>query len=247
MISHAELTIMIPAFNEAHAIRAVLQSVHAQLPGVAIVVVDDASTDGTAAQAEMPGVRVLRHPINRGNGACVKTALKAVTTPYMAVIDADGQHDPAQLPTLMALLPDYDLVIGARTTREGHMNWLRAWGNQLLQGLASSLAKQHIPDLTSGFRVFKRDVVAQFSHLYPEGFSFPTTSTLACMTNGYAVTFVPVTMPPRMGGTSKIRVLQDGLRFIRLIMRMISIFAPSRIMYPLSALDRKSTRLNSSH
>ena len=237
MISQAELTIVIPALNEAESIGHVLGELRSHMPQTAILLIDDGSRDATAAHAQaVAGVRVIRHPINKGNGACIKTALKHVDTPYMCVVDADGQHDSRYIAQLMAQLPECDLVIGARSSPSQQRNIVRALGNWLLRKIASSLTHEDIPDLTSGFRMFKRDVVAQFSHIYPDGFSFPTTSTIACMTNGYIVRFVPVLMPPRMAGDSKIRVWKDGYRFIKLIIRMISIFAPSRLMYPLSLL-----------
>ena len=237
MISLAELTMVIPAFNEAGAIGHVLERLRHELSPAAVLVVDDGSTDGTAHKASaVAGVRVVSHGRNRGNGACIKTALKHVKTPYVCVLDADGQHDAAYILQLIEHLPEHDLVVGARTQNADQRNVVRALGNWFLRLLAGSLAKEEIPDLTSGFRAFKREVIAQFTHIYPEGFSFPTTSTLACLTNGYAVRFVPVIMPPRIAGESKIRVFKDGWRFIKLIFRMTTIFAPSRLMYPLSVL-----------
>ena len=237
MIAWSELTIVIPALNEAGHIGTVLRQIREALPEVLILVIDDGSTDDTRAAAQaIPGVRVIRHNHNKGNGACIKTALKNVSTTYMGVVDADGQHDPKFIAALWDHMPDCDMVIGARTGNHQQVNFVRAWGNAILRSVASSLAKEDIPDLTSGFRIFKKDVVAQFAHIYPDGFSFPTTSTLACMTNGYAVTFIPVHMPPRQAGESKIRVWKDGWRFFKLIFRMINIFAPSRLLYPLSIL-----------
>lgn len=230
------LTIFIPAYNEAEGLPAVLQRLveaYGDDPGVEILVVDDGSTDGTAEAARaFAGVTVVSHRRNKGNGAAVKTGLRAARGEVMVILDADGQHDPADIDRLVSQVGEFDLVVGARTA-ESDSSAFRDFGNRVMARSASYLANCPIPDLTSGFRAFKLRLMRQFLHLFPDGFSFPSTSTMCFLTMGYEVKFEPVTAKRRQAGKSKIRPFRDGLRFMRIIMRLALLFNPSRVFVPV--------------
>jgi glycosyltransferase involved in cell wall biosynthesis len=228
-----QITVVIPAYNEEGTIGAVVLGVRKNLPEARILVIDDGSSDATAVTARESGAEVISHPLNKGNGASIKTALRAITGGLVAVLDGDGQHDPEELPGLLNRLDTYDLVVGSRsfTMEEGSI--LRNTGNFVLRKLASFLAEQDIPDLTSGFRAFRHSIAAKFMHIYPNGYSFPSTSTLSFITAGYNVSFVPIRASRRPAHTeSKLRPFRDGFRFIMFILRIISMANPNKIFFP---------------
>ena len=231
-----KVTIIIPAYNEAEVIGNVVDGIRAVAAGDdwEILVIDDGSTDGTSERASRSGVRVVKHPYNKGNGAAVKTGLREATGEVVCLMDADGQHDPREIPKLLAALQTYDLVIG---TRAGHRSGglLRWLGNFFYNRLASYLTNHPIHDLTSGFRAAWRDKMLEFLPLFPNGFSYPVTSCMAFIKAGYNVGFIPITVSKRVG-QSKIRVFRDGVKFVLIAMRMIMLFSPMRIFLPISVL-----------
>ena len=233
MASADSVTIVVPAFNEADSIGQVVGELRAAASWHEVLVVDDGSTDGTGKAAEDAGARVIRHPYNKGNGASIKTAIRAATSEWMAIVDGDGQHRPEDAVRLVARLGDYDLVVGARDPRTQATAGRRA-GNALLNRLASFLTERPIPDLTSGFRAARRECLIEFLHLLPNGFSTPTTTTLAFLKAGYNVAFEPVAARSR-AGTSKIRLASDGAKFLLILLKVITIFSPLRIFAPVSA------------
>ncbi|MEW6351095.1 MAG: glycosyltransferase family 2 protein [Thermodesulfobacteriota bacterium] len=236
-MTQESITVVIPAFNEEKTVAEVIRGVRTHVPAARVLVVDDGSTDSTAEQARLAGADVLSHPLNKGNGACVKTALRAIKGGMVAVLDGDGQHNPDDLPRLLEQLGRYDLVVGTRSFSSGEGTGLRTIGNLVLRGLASFLAEQRIPDLTSGFRAFKHKIAMKFLHVYPNGYSFPSTSTLTFITAGYNVGFVPVTVRPRPAEThSKLHPFRDGFRFLMFIMRVISMTNPNKIFLPAGLL-----------
>lgn len=226
------VTVVVPAFNEAAGIGPVVTALRSAAPWQDVLVVDDGSTDDTARAAEQAGARVLRHPYNKGNGAAVKTAIRAARSDYVLIVDGDGQHRPEDAVRLAAKLGDYDLVIGARDPRTQATAGRRA-GNAILNWLAGYLTERPIADLTSGFRGARRDCLVEFLHLLPNGFSTPTTTTLAFIKAGYNVCFEPIGALPRVG-TSKIRLARDGAKFLLILLKVITIFSPLRIFAPLS-------------
>ena len=228
----AATSIVIPAFNEAGSIGAVVRDLEAAAPWHEIVVVDDGSTDQTGSEAVAAGARVIRHPYNKGNGAAVKTGIRQTTGAFVLIIDADGQHAPADAARLVSHLDAYDLVVGARSSGS-QATASRRLGNALLNGIASFLTEQRIPDLTSGFRAARRECLVEFLHLLPNGFSTPTTTTMAFMKAGYSVRFEPVDAAQRQGA-SKIRLGADGLQFFLILLKVITIFSPLRIFLPIS-------------
>jgi glycosyltransferase involved in cell wall biosynthesis len=225
-----ETTVVIPAFNEALGIASTVSGLKAH--GFAeILVVDDGSTDETAARAEAAGARVVRHPYNKGNGAAVKTGIREASTPVILLIDADTQHDPAEATRLIAPVGVYDLVIGARSLADQSL--VRAAGNGVFRVLASWLTGRPIPDLTSGYRAAKRPALLDILHLLPNEFSYPTTSCLSLMKSGRSVLFVPIQARARVG-RSKIRPLRDGFRFILIIFKIVTLYAPLRVFAPIA-------------
>jgi glycosyltransferase involved in cell wall biosynthesis len=225
-------SIVIPALNEADSIGRVVAQLASAANWREIIVVDDGSTDDTGAKATGAGARVLRHPYNKGNGAAVKTGIRAARGEFVLITDADGQHQAADATRLVARLADYDLVVGARRAAS-QAGWSRRIGNGMLNSLASYLSGRHIPDLTSGFRAARREYLAEFLHLLPNGFSTPTTTTLAFLKAGYSVAFEPVDAA-RRSGRSKIRFGPDGARFFLIVLKVITIFSPLRIFVPIS-------------
>ena len=233
MATSEQVSVVLPAFNEADAIGDVVRDLAASARWHEILVVDDGSTDGTAAAASAAGARVIRQPYNKGNGAAVKAGIRAATGDYLLIVDGDGQHKPADAVRLTALLGEYDLVVGARTS-ETHASLTRRLGNAALNGLAGYLTGQSIPDLTSGFRAARLDYLREILFLLPNGFSTPTTTTLAFIKAGHSVRFEPVEARQRTG-QSKIRLSSDGVKFLVIMLRVITIYSPMRVFMPIAA------------
>jgi glycosyltransferase involved in cell wall biosynthesis len=227
------VSVIVPAFNESHSIEGLVSGLRRAGSWHEIVVVDDGSTDDTGSRAAQAGARVIRHPYNKGNGAAVKTGIRQATGGVVLILDGDGQHRPSDAVRLIDGLRDYDLVVGARSSST-QANGARRIGNALLNAIASYLAEHPIPDLTSGFRAARREPLLEFLHLLPNGFSTPTTTTLAFLRAGYSVHFEPIDAGVRQGH-SKIRLGADGLQFFVILLKVITIFSPMRIFLPLSA------------
>ncbi|MEO8069768.1 MAG: glycosyltransferase family 2 protein [Acidobacteriota bacterium] len=227
------VSIVIPANNEGPVIASVVRDLAEAAPWREILVVDDGSSDDTAAAAAAAGARVVRHPYNKGNGAAVKSGIRAATGDFILIVDGDGQHKPSDAVRLTSRLGEFDLVVGARTsaTQAGST---RRLGNGALNRFASFLTERDIPDLTSGFRGMRRDALMEFIHLLPNGFSTPTTTTLCFIKAGYNVAFEPVEARQRVG-VSKIRLSRDGPKFLLIMLRIITIFSPMRIFLPIAA------------
>lgn len=233
MADPSATSVIIPAFNESASVARVVSGLRAAAEWREVIVVDDGSTDDTGAKAAEAGARVIRHPYNKGNGAAVKTGIRHATGEWILIVDADGQHAPEDALRLVEPLGPYDLVVGARS-RETQATLVRRFGNDLLNALAGHLADHAIPDLTSGFRAARRRYLLEFLHLLPNGFSTPTTTTMAFLRAGYSVRFEPV-HARRREGTSKIRLARDGAGFFLILLKVITIFSPLRIFAPLSA------------
>lgn len=232
MTPDGAVTFVLPAYNE-EGVGVVVEEIRRLYPRSPVLVVDDGSADESAARARAAGAEVVRHPYNKGNGAAVKTGLRAARTDWVVLLDADGQHPPEEAARLVEKLGEYDLVIGARDAR-AEVHWWRRAANAVFNGLASYLAGVPIADLTSGFRAARRSHMLEFLHLFPNGFSYPTTSTLSFLRAGYNVAFVPVKMRFRASGASKIHPLQDGSRFLLIILKMSTLYNPLKVFLPLS-------------
>jgi len=228
----ASVSVIIPAFNEAVVIGQVIGALRSAATWHEIIVVDDGSTDGTSEVARAAGALVATHPYNKGNGASVKTGLRKATGEFILIIDADGQHRPADALRLVGRLGEYDLVVGARSS-DTQATRARRLGNAVLNWLAGYLSGRPIPDLTSGFRAARLGFVREFIHLLPNGFSTPTTTTLAFVKAGYNVAFEPIEAASRVG-TSKIRLGPDGAKFFLIVLRVVTIFSPLRVFVPVS-------------
>lgn len=231
------LLILVPAYNEELGIAATLERLKQVVAPLHadILVVDDGSTDRTAELAAATGVRVLRHDTNRGYGASLKTGLRNTDADWICITDADGTYPCERIPDLVAHMNRYDMVVGARTGANVAIPLIRRPAKAFLNLLANILTGQKIPDLNSGLRVFKRTCSERYMHLFPSGFSFTTTLTMAMLNDDFLVKFVPIDYFAR-AGQSKIRALRDTYGFFMLILRMTVIFKPLKIFLPVTAL-----------
>lgn len=235
LIGSQRVSIVMPAYNEETVIGAILERVAKLDIADEIVVVDDGSKDNTAeTAARYPLVQVVRHPYNIGNGAAVKSGIRAATGDVIVLMDADGQHPPEEVPNLLQYIGQYDMVVGARTS-ESDAQQHRNIANRVFNLYASYVVGYRVPDLTSGFRALNARIAKNFVYLLPNGFSYPTTLTISLFRAGYAVKYQPFAAPARVG-KSKIRPLRDGLRFLLTITRLAVLFVPLKIFLPVSLL-----------
>lgn len=232
------VSIIMPAFDEERSIGPVVTRVHQIMSSLdqpyEIIVVDDGSHDGTADQARRAGASVISHPYNIGNGAAIKTGIRHATGAILVMLDADGQHQPEDIPLLLEKIDRYDMAIGARTGKSDTALH-RDLANKIYNWLATYVSGRRIEDLTSGFRAIKGDAARRFVYLLPNTFSYPTTLTLAIIRSGQSLTYVPVTTARRVG-KSKIKLLRDGSRFLLIILKIATFFSPLKIFLPVSAL-----------
>jgi glycosyltransferase involved in cell wall biosynthesis len=226
------VSVIIPAFDEEAAIGPVVSALRAAARWREIIVVDDGSSDRTGDAARGAGAVVIRHPYNIGNGASVKSGIRAAIGDFVLIMDGDGQHTAEDATRLVSDLGEYDLVVGARAS-SGQASTARHLGNRTLNWVASYLTGRDIPDLTSGMRAARASGLREFLHLLPNGFSTPTTTTLSFIKAGYSVKFVPIRTSTRIG-TSKIRIVSDGTNFFLILLKVITVFSPLRIFLPIS-------------
>ncbi|MCZ6830722.1 MAG: glycosyltransferase family 2 protein [Gammaproteobacteria bacterium] len=230
----SSLSIIIPAKDEAAGLRKVLPPLVQLYPEAEIIVVNDGSTDETSELCQQHGVREVRHPYPKGNGAAIKSGARAASGDIMVFMDGDGQHDPAAIaPLLEELERGYDLVVGARQGIGAQASMARWSANTLYNTFASKMVGQPIADLTSGFRAARRERFMEFLYMLPNGFSYPTTSTMAFFRAGYSVSFVPITVTARLG-KSHINLVRDGVRFFLIIFKIGTLYSPLKIFFPLS-------------
>jgi glycosyltransferase involved in cell wall biosynthesis len=240
-LSRQGITIVVPAYNEEQGILGVLERLSALDVGVPkeILVVEDGSTDRTAevlaaALPRFPAVRVIRHPGNRGYGAALKTGFAAARHEVVVITDADGTYPENRIPDLLACIDrGAEMAVGARRGEDVNIPLVRRPAKAALRLLASYLAETPIPDLNSGLRAFRRELVMRYRAILPEGFSFTTTITLAALTNDHRVDYVDVNYAAR-SGSSKIKPIRDTLRFTALIIRTVMYFNPLKVFYPLA-------------
>lgn len=230
------ISVVLPAKNEAAGLRRILPALRAVLPQAEVIVVDDGSSDDTQAVAAEYATRVLVSPYSMGNGAAIKRGARAATGDVIVFMDADGQHDPAHIPDLLAKLEaGYDMAVGARA-RTGQANAGRGIANAFYNKLASWMTGFRIMDLTSGFRAVRANRFREFLHLLPNGFSYPTTSTMAFFRSAYPVAYVPVLVAKRVGNGSHIRPVKDGIRFLLIIFKIATLYSPLKLFAPTGAL-----------
>lgn len=232
-MSHSSVSIIIPAFNEDQVIGDLVSGIKELYPDFEIIVVDDGSSDKTAEEAIRAGALVYSHPYNIGNGAAVKSGIRAASGDILVFMDGDGQHDPADIEKLLANFPHYDMVVGARSG-SGQASFGRALGNKLYNWFASYVTKFSVKDLTSGFRAVKADIARNFVYLLPNTYSYPTTITLGVLRNGNSVRYIPIRVQKRQNGHSSIKFFQDGIRFFMIITRIATLYSPMRVFLPVS-------------
>ena len=226
-----QISVVLPAKNEAEGLRKTLPALRALLPDAELIVVDDASTDATSRVAAELGAKVLSSPYSMGNGAAIKRGARAATGEIVVFMDADGQHDPASIPRLLdKLVEGYDMVVGARDWA-GQAGVHRGAANAFYNWLASRMTGFRVADLTSGFRAVRTDKFREFLHLLPNGFSYPTTSTMAFFRSAYAVAYVPIPVAKRIG-RSHIRPIKDGIRFLLIIFKIATLYSPLKLFAP---------------
>src|SRR5690606_3018552 len=223
-----KISVILPAKNEAEGLRRTLPALRAQMPDAEIIVSDDGSTDATARIAAEHGATVVSAPYTMGNGAAIKRGTRAASGDILVFMDADGQHDPACIPTLLAKLGEgYDMVVGARDWA-GQAGMHRGAANAFYNWLASRMTGFQVKDLTSGFRAVRADRFREFLHLLPNGFSYPTTSTMAFFRSAYPVAYLPVPVAKRLG-KSHIRPIRDGVRFLLIIFKIATLYSPLKL------------------
>ena len=229
-----KLSIIIPACNEAAALRKTLPLLVETYPAAQIIIVNDGSSDDTAKICRDFPVAVIEHPYQKGNGAAIKTGARAATGDIYVFMDADGQHRPEEIHKLLDKINDnYDMAVGARDFNS-HASLGRGLANGFYNWLAGKVTGHRIDDLTSGFRAVRSDRFREFINILPNGFSYPTTVTMAFLRMGYSVGFTPVRVASRKG-KSHIRLLQDGLKFLLIIFRVAVLYSPLKIFFPVSA------------
>ena len=228
------ISFVIPAYNEGEKIGQIVHSLRELHPESEIIVVDDGSKDDTAEKAKEAGADVITHPYNIGNGAAVKSGVRAATGEVLVLLDADGQHRPEDAGRLLEHLPRYDMVVGARQSQH-KSSWVRSLANKAYNLLASYVTKYRIEDLTSGFRAVKAPAMRRFLYLLPNTYSYPSTITISLIRSGRSIKYVPIEAKPRQVGRSNIRLLRDGIRFFLIILRICTLFSPLRVFLPVSA------------
>lgn len=239
LAENPDVSVVIPALNEAKVIGDVIKEVVDVLERNGwrheIIVVDDGSTDATVAVAVEAGARVIPHPYNKGNGAAVKSGIRAARGELLVMMDGDGQHHGKDIPKLLAPIRSegYDMVVGARTS--GTQQWHRAMANTVYNRFAGYLTGFKIRDLTSGFRAIRRELALQFCYLLPNTFSYPTTLSISIIRAGYNLKFVDIDLSRRVG-KSKIKLLRDGLRFLIIMTRIATLYSPLKVFLPIGVV-----------
>lgn len=229
-------SIVIPAFREESTIfevvKKTIEIASGQGLSYEIIVVNDGSQDQTAERAEIAGAKVISHPHNKGYGAALKTGIRAALGSTVILMDADGQHKPSDIPRLIEEEKHYDMIVGARQGLSGSPLW-RKPGKFILAKVVNNLIGQKVPDFNSGFRIIEKNLALRILPLMPNGFSFSTTSTIACFRGGFNVGFLPINIAKRESGKSSVTAA-DGFRTLLLILRLITVFAPLRVFLPVS-------------
>ncbi len=232
-MGETKVSIIIPAFNEADIIADIVRRARSLHPDFDVIVVNDGSTDDTAAEAQKAGAEVYSHPYNIGNGAAIKSGIRVATGDILVFMDGDGQHNPEDIARLLEYFPEFDMVVGARTIGD-QASLGRALGNKIYNWFASYVAKFSIKDLTSGFRAVKSNVARNFLYLLPNTYSYPTTLTLGTLRSGMSVKYIPVNIKKRQTGTSNIKMMRDGVKFFMIITRICTLYSPMRVFLPVS-------------
>ena len=228
-----EVSIIIPAYNEAQTIGDIVSKIRSLYPDFEIIVINDGSNDDTAVFAINAGAKVHNHPYNLGNGAAVKSGIRHASGDILVFMDGDSQHNPDDIGKMLEYFPEYDMVVGARSIK-GQSSIGRAIGNKIYNWLASYVAMFPIKDLTSGFRAVKSDLARQLVNLLPKTYSYPSTLTLGALRSGRSLIYIPINIHKRKMGKSKINLIKDGVRFFMIIIRICTLYSPLRVFLPVS-------------
>jgi glycosyltransferase involved in cell wall biosynthesis len=228
-----DVSVIIPAYNEAETIRDVILQVKEIDPEYEIIVVNDGSKDQTGEIAREAGANVYSHPYNIGNGASIKSGIRIPSGDILVFIDGDGQHNPNDIARMLQYFPEYDMVVGARS-KASQVSIFRGLGNSMLNWLAGYVAKFRVQDLTSGFRAIKAELAQSLLYLLPNTYSYPTTMTLGVLRNGKSLKYLPIEAKQRKRGKSNISITRDGVRFFMIITKICALYSPFRIFLPVS-------------
>jgi glycosyltransferase involved in cell wall biosynthesis len=232
-MNKSKISIIIPVYNEADAIGDLVLQIRSLYPDFEVIVINDGSSDDSAAVASNAGTFVYSHPYNIGNGAAIKSGIRIASGDILVFIDGDLQHDPKDSGKMLECFPDYDMVVGARSMG-GQASLGRALGNKIYNWLASYVAKFKVHDLTSGFRAVKADVVKKFVYLLPN--TYPSTLTLCVLRNGRSLKYIPIKASERKAGQSNVKPIKDGVRFFMIIIKICTLYSPFRVFLPVSFL-----------
>jgi len=232
-VDNIGVSIIIPAFNEAQNIGELVSNIKGLYPEYELIVVNDGSSDNTAAVAKDAGATVYTHPYNIGNGAAIKSGIRVARGGILIFMDGDKQHHPEEIGNLIQYFPEHDMVVGARSG-EDQASVGRAIGNTVYNWLASYVTKFRIQDLTSGFRAVKANIARSYLHMLPNTYSYPTTLTLSVLRSGWSVKYVPIKGYQRNKGRSNISIIKDGVRFFMIISRISTLYSPMRVFLPVS-------------
>jgi glycosyltransferase involved in cell wall biosynthesis len=228
-----KISVIIPVYNEGKTIADLVSKIKTCYPDFDVIVIDDGSIDNTADAAQTAGARVYSHPYNIGNGAAVKSGIRVADGDILVFLDGDGQHVPEDIAKLLRYLPQFDMVVGARSMGD-QASLGRALANKAYNWFASYVAKFPIKDLTSGFRAVKSNIAKSFVYLLPNTYSYPATITLGVLRGGMSVKYVPIKMRKRKTGKSNIKLIRDGVRFFMIITRICTLYSPMRVFLPVS-------------
>ena len=229
------ISIILPALNESESIENVIIELKKRYPSAEIILIDDGSVDDTAKRAASVGAQAYKHPYNIGNGAAIKNGIRIAKGDIFVFMDADGQHKPSDVASLLDHFPEYDMVVGARSFG-GQASLKRALGNSIYNWLASYVTKFPVKDLTSGFRAIKADIAKSYIYLLPNTYSYPTTITLGALRDGFSVKYLPIETQKRQSGKSSINIVNDGVRFFIIIIKICTLFSPFRVFLPVSGV-----------
>lgn len=232
-MNESKVTVIIPAYNEGRTIGDLVSIIRSMYLDFEIIVINDGSTDDTASIAKQAGAIVYNHPYNIGNGAAVKSGIRHASGDILVFMDGDFQHDPEDIGKLLENIPEYDMVVGARSIK-GQSSLGRALGNKIYNWLASYVAMFPIKDLTSGFRAIKTDLARQLVNLLPNTYSYPSTMTLSVLRSGSSLIYIPINIQKRKMGKSNLNLIKDGVRFFMLIIRICTLYSPWRVFLPVS-------------
>lgn len=236
----AKISIVVPVYNEAETIKGTINDIKRELKKLKnyefeIIVVNDGSTDGTGKAVNLiNGIKVIENPVNKGYGFSIKSAIRQSSAGYILIMDGDGTYPASSIPELLKKSKHNDMVVGARIGKHVKVPFFRKPAKWVLKHFAQYLTKTKVPDLNSGFRIFKKGISLRFINLFPDGFSFTTTLTMICLTNNYSVDYIPINYYERKGKSS-IKPLKDFFGFVNLIFRLTIFFKPLNVFIPISA------------